>query len=44
MLNKRANFYHDLDGNDVYNKGMDALAISRNYGTNVSISFAYNIK
>jgi len=44
LLNKRANFYHDLDGNDVYNKGVDALAISRNYGTNVSISIAYNIK
>lgn len=44
LINKRANFYHDLDGNKVYNKGVDALAISRNYGTNVSLSFSYNIK
>lgn len=44
LINKRANFYHDLDGNKVYNKGADALAISRNYGTNVSLSFSYNIK
>lgn len=44
LINKRANFYHDLDGNKVYNKGADALAISRNYGTNVSLSFSYNIQ
>ena len=45
IFNRRANFYHDLDYNDKYGKGTkDVLAISRNYGTNYSLTFAYNLK
>jgi outer membrane receptor protein involved in Fe transport len=41
LINQRARFYHDLDDNKHYNSS-DATAISRNYGTNVSIIFGYN--
>ena len=45
IFNHRAYFYHDLDSNEKYQKGSkDVLAISRNYGTNYSITFSYNIK
>jgi hypothetical protein len=44
ILNKRAYFYHDIDGNDKFGKTADAIAINRNYGTNLSITFAYTIK
>ncbi|MEO5997475.1 MAG: TonB-dependent receptor [Chitinophagaceae bacterium] len=44
LLNQRAKFYHDLDQNGKFSGGKDALAISRNYGTNVSISFGYTLK
>jgi len=45
IFNRRAYFYHDLDNNDKYLKNsVDVLAISRNYGTNYSITFAYTIK
>ncbi len=45
IINHRAYFYHDLDNNKKYVKGSaDALAISRLYGTNVSLTFSYNIK
>ncbi len=45
MLNTPGYFYHDLDNNKKYSKNSkDVLAISRNYGANVSISFAYIIK
>ncbi len=45
ILNKRAYFYHDLDQNKKYqSRSKDVLAISRNYGTNVSVTFSYNIK
>ena len=45
ILNKRANFYHDLNADGKYAvNSKDVLAISRNYGTNVSISFTYNFK
>ena len=45
IFNRRADFYHDLDYDDKYKRGTkDVLAISRNYGTNYSLSFAYNIK
>jgi hypothetical protein len=45
LFNKQAYFYHDLDKNSKYSKGSkDVLAISRNYGTNVSISFGYTLK
>jgi outer membrane receptor protein involved in Fe transport len=45
ILNQRAYFYHDLDNNKKYTKGgMDALALTRKYGTNVSLTFNYTIR
>ncbi len=45
FLNRRAYFYHDLDDNKKFKKGSaDALAINRNYGTNISLTFGYTIK
>ncbi|HEX5024221.1 MAG TPA: TonB-dependent receptor [Agriterribacter sp.] len=45
ILNKRAYFYHDLDNSKNLKLGSsDVLAISRNYGTNIDISFGYTIK
>ncbi len=45
ILNRRANFYHDLDNNEKYKSStIDVLAISRNYGTNYSFTFGYTIK
>lgn len=45
LLNQHAYFYHDLDGNKKFVSGSkDAVAIDRRYGSNISISFAYNIK
>lgn len=44
LINQKARYYHDLDGNSKFNTGLDALALARRYGTNVSISFAYNFK
>ncbi len=44
LLNQRANFYHDLNNNGKFDSNVDALAITRKYGTNVSISFGYKLK
>ena len=45
IFNRRAYFYHDLDNNEKYKStSSDVLAISRNYGTNYSFTFAYIIK
>ena len=45
IINSRANFYHDLDNNKKYSSSSkDVLAITRNYGTNVTLTFAYSIK
>ena len=45
IFNKRAYFYHDLDNNEKYkSSSSDVLAITRNYGTNYSFTFAYTIK
>lgn len=44
LLNRMANFYLDFDDNSKYNKGTDALIIERRYGTNINLSFSYNIK
>ena len=41
IINKRAIFYNDLNDNKKYDKGKDAYAIKRNYGTNISITFGY---
>ena len=42
IINKAAIFYNDLNNNKKYDKGTDAFAIKRKYGTNVSITFGYN--
>ncbi|CAN5883691.1 TonB-dependent receptor [soil metagenome] len=42
IFNKSAIFYNDLNNNKKYDKNIDAFAIKRKYGTNVSISFGYN--
>ncbi|MEP6594520.1 MAG: TonB-dependent receptor [Ginsengibacter sp.] len=44
ILNLEAKFYHDLNNNKKYDKNIDGLAIRRKYGTNVGLSFSYNIK
>ncbi|MDP3665063.1 MAG: TonB-dependent receptor [Sediminibacterium sp.] len=44
LLNQVAYYYHDLNDNGKFEKTTDAISIARKYGTNVSISFAYNIK
>lgn len=51
LLNQKAYFYHDLNGNKKYDKNSsdpiatrDVTAIRRVYGSNISISFAYNFK
>lgn len=45
IVNSRANFYHDLDNNRKYrSNSKDVLAITRNYGTNYSLTFSYQIK
>jgi hypothetical protein len=48
LLNTRAYFYHDLDDNKKFGRSginsPDAMAISRNYGTNFSLSFNYKFK
>ncbi len=42
IFNKDAVFYNDLNDNKKYDKNTDAFAIKRKYGTNFSISVAYN--
>lgn len=44
ILNLNAKFYHDLNNNKKYDKATDALAINRKYGSNVSLTFSYNLK
>ncbi|MEO6330661.1 MAG: outer membrane beta-barrel protein [Ginsengibacter sp.] len=44
ILNLDAKFYHDLNDNKKYDKDIDALAIRRKYGSNVGLTFSYNIK
>lgn len=44
IINKKANFYHDLNENGKFGKTTDALAIERKYGTTFSLTFGYNIK
>ena len=45
LINRTAYFYHDVDNSKSYKVGsIDALAISRKYGTNFSLTFGYNIK
>ncbi len=42
IFNQRAIFYNDLNNNKSYDAGIDAFAIKRKYGSNVSISFGYD--
>ncbi len=42
ILNQQAIFYNDLNDNGKYDEGIDAFAIKRKYGSNVSISLGYN--
>jgi outer membrane receptor protein involved in Fe transport len=42
LLNKEAIYYTDLNRNKKYDKRIDAYAMKRKYGSNVSISFGYN--
>lgn len=42
IFNRQAIFYTDINDNKKYDKNVDAFAIKRKYGTNVSISFGYN--
>jgi outer membrane receptor protein involved in Fe transport len=44
IINKRAIFYHDINTDDKFEKSKDAVAISRLYGTNISLTFSYNFK
>jgi hypothetical protein len=44
IINQRAFFYHDLNTDDKFEKSKDAIAISRLYGTNVSLTFGYSFK
>ena len=44
ILNTRADYYYDNNNNNKYDKGTDDLTITRKYGTNITISFSYNIK
>jgi hypothetical protein len=44
LLNQVAYYYHDLNNNGKFEKNSDATSIARKYGTNVNISFSYNIK
>lgn len=44
LLNRQANFYHDLDGNGKFTAVDDALAVKKIFGTSYSISFAFKLK
>ncbi|MES2429943.1 MAG: TonB-dependent receptor [Bacteroidota bacterium] len=42
IFNQQAIFYQDLNSNKKYDAGVDAFAMKRKYGSNISISFGYN--
>lgn len=44
LLNRLAYFYHDTNDNKKFDINNDAIAVTRNYGTNISISLNYTIK
>ncbi|HEY9343539.1 MAG TPA: TonB-dependent receptor [Hanamia sp.] len=44
ILNKDNLFYLDINNDRKYNKSTDALAIKRKYGSNISVTFSYNLK
>ncbi|MEO7265874.1 MAG: TonB-dependent receptor, partial [Ferruginibacter sp.] len=41
LLNRNAIYYTDINKNKKYDAGIDAYAIKRKYGSNISISFGY---
>lgn len=43
LLNQNALYYHDLNNDKKYSSGIDARALSRKYGTGISLAFTYNI-
>ena len=44
VLNNANIFYLDVNNDRKYDKGSDALAIKRKYGSTIAVSFSYNIK
>ncbi len=45
ILNRTARFYHDMNNDKKFTDNkIDALALTRKYGTNVSLTFSYSIK
>jgi hypothetical protein len=44
IFNKASDYYYDNNKNNNYDKGTDVLTIKKKYGTNVSLTFSYNIK
>jgi len=44
IFNKASDYYYDNNKDNRYDKGTDALTIKKKYGTNVSLTFSYNIK
>jgi TonB-dependent receptor len=42
LLNRRLNFYQNVDNNDGYDKSIDVIRFSRRFGTTVNLTFAYN--
>ena len=44
ILNASNRFYLDINNNRKYDKGRDAMAIKRKYGSTVSFTFSYNFK
>ncbi len=43
ILNKKAYFYQNVDGNTKLNKGVDMYRFTRQYGTTFSITFGYSL-
>ncbi len=43
ILNQRLYYYQNTDGNETFNKGVDATRFSRRYGTNFTFTFGYSL-
>lgn len=43
ILNKKAYFYQNTDGNTALNKGVDKYRFTRQYGTTFSVTFGYSL-
>jgi hypothetical protein len=44
ILNQNNYLYYDVDGNEEFKKGSDAIFIRRKAGTTFGLSFTYNFK